>query len=296
MTNQAQTATASASPFHLGERDVQTRAGVREEAETRGKRMLSADLNANQRQFFQSLPFIVSGHTDATGQPWAGLITGEPGFLNMEEASNQFSLRWSQANNLTGVEARPGNALGLLGIQLATRRRNRLNATVFANDDDQWRMLIDQGYGNCPKYITEREWPAELFTGPYHYTEQAGLSDYAATLASTTDTFFIATSSGPQFTDADTQSSAWGADISHRGGEAGFLRREHGQLLFDDFPGNNMFNTLGNIAQYPFCGILIIDFSSGNMIQLAAKAVIEHFDGGRRVALDVLSTRAWCVD
>ena len=41
------------SPFHPGERAVQTLAGVRDEAETRGRRMLSPELNPQQRAFFR---------------------------------------------------------------------------------------------------------------------------------------------------------------------------------------------------------------------------------------------------
>jgi predicted pyridoxine 5'-phosphate oxidase superfamily flavin-nucleotide-binding protein len=73
------------SPFRAGERAVQLRAGVREEAEIRGQRMLKRELNAQQRSFFTPLPFVVSAHLDGSGQPWAGLLTGDPGFIDVEE-------------------------------------------------------------------------------------------------------------------------------------------------------------------------------------------------------------------
>jgi predicted pyridoxine 5'-phosphate oxidase superfamily flavin-nucleotide-binding protein len=210
-------------PFHPGERVIQLRAGVREEAETRGRSMLTADLATKQREFFHQRTFVVTGHCDGNGQPWAGLITGAPGFMRIEESSNKVFIRWSTANNLTNVEARPGNSLGMLGIDFETRRRNRLNATVFAQDANQWRMVIDQGYGNCPKYIQQRSWHPNLFVGEYRLVERTAINTAMEELIKNTDTFFIASSSGPELDDTHTQSSAWGGDISHRGGEAGFL-------------------------------------------------------------------------
>jgi predicted pyridoxine 5'-phosphate oxidase superfamily flavin-nucleotide-binding protein len=281
------------SPFHPGERAVQHQAGVREEAEKRGQRMLTPDLNNQQLAFFRQLPFLVSAHTDTSGQPWAGLLTGKPGFVAINENNRQFALDWRRTGNPTGVSVQAGGDIGLLGIELATRRRNRLNGTVFATDEDQWRILIEQAYGNCPKYISERQWPAALFEGAYKLEEQTGLSEPARALAERADTFFIATSSGPLREDSDTQHSAWGADISHRGGEAGFLRVDKGALMFEDYPGNNMFNTLGNITQHPPCGILLLDFDNGDIVQLAARATIVHSEDNRRISLDITSSRHW---
>ncbi len=283
------------SPFHPGEREVQLRAGVREEAEKRGQKMLTAELAPKQREFFQQSPFIVTGHCDEHGQPWAGLITGTPGFMKLEENSNQASIGWSSANNITKVTARPGNSLGMLGIEFESRRRNRLNATVFANDEHQWRMIIDQGYGNCPKYIQQRPWQPALFETDYRMQQQTTITAAMKNLISKTDTFFIASSSGPEMTGSgsDSQSSAWGADISHRGGESGFLQLNNGSLTFEDYPGNNLFNTIGNLQQYPYCGLLIIDFSNGELLQIAGKTRVEHHSEGRRVHIDILNTRHW---
>jgi len=293
MTIPVLSAGQAASPFHPGEQLVQTLAGVREEAETRGRRMLSADLKPQQQQFFGQLPFVLAAHVDTAGQPWAGLITGDPGFIGIDPARGHCTIDRDKAVNHTGVEARPGSHIGLLGIELATRRRNRLNGTVFGADNRRWRVRIDQGYGNCPQYIHARPWPAALFNRRYTLTEEPGLGRIARELATRTDTFFIATSSGPVDAVADTRTGAGGADISHRGGEPGFLRFDNGRLVFDDFPGNNMFNTLGNLASYPRCGILILDFDSGVIVQLAARGETAYDGDMRSTHLDVVSTRLW---
>jgi len=47
----------------------------------------------------------------------------------------------------------PGQRLGLLGIDLATRRRNRVNAAVRSLAHNTLTLDVLQSYGNCPKYI-----------------------------------------------------------------------------------------------------------------------------------------------
>ena len=100
------------------------------------------------------------------------------------------------------------------------------------------------------------------------------------------DTFFIASR---YIEDGDAPYS--GVDISHRGGAPGFTLVSHeGQLLFPDYAGNRMFNTLGNIQEDPRCGLLFIDFASGDTLQLTGQAQIlwddahaARFPGAQRV-------------
>ena len=297
MDIQARPGPETDSPFHPGERLVQTLSGVREEAEQRGQRMLSADINTRQQEFFEQLPFVVAADTDRFGQPWAGLISTLPGFFRFEENNHKLNLDWSFGNNLTAVQSQSGSSLGLLGIELHTRRRNRLNATVNKHDQQLWQLDIDQGYGNCPKYITERQWPAELFSGSYVLQQSATLNTSAMALIASSDTFFIASSAGPTKSTDSSQASAWGADVSHRGGEPGFLEFKNNKLYFEDYPGNNMFNTLGNLQQYPRCGLLLVDFNTGDLLQIAAKAALNisarESEVKREISLEILHCQWW---
>lgn len=52
----------------------------------------------------------------------------------------------------------PGSDLGLLGIELATRRRNRVNGRVVSNDEKNVQFKVEMSFGNCPLYIKPREW------------------------------------------------------------------------------------------------------------------------------------------
>jgi hypothetical protein len=62
------------------------------------------------------------------------------------------------------------------------------------------------------------------------------------------------------------------------------------RLLFPDYPGNHMFNTLGNIFSNPRTGVLVPDFQAGSALALSGRARIlwddprmKHFEGAQRL-------------
>ena len=70
------------SPFHSGEREVQTRVGAREFSEHLGQRMIRDYLPGDHKAFFSQLPFVLIGASDAQGRPWASILVGRAGFIN----------------------------------------------------------------------------------------------------------------------------------------------------------------------------------------------------------------------
>lgn len=295
----AAVSTVPATPFHPGEQAVQTTAGVRDEAENRGQKMLTPQLVKAQRAFFARLSFAVSSQLDDDGQPWAGLLTGRPGFIQVSEDGR---VRIGRGGNASPAAAAafdapfynqpPGAQVGLLGIQPEKRRRNRINGTVHDAGNGFVDLRIDQGYGNCPKYITQRPWDEHLFAGNYTCTESSAVPESLAELIARSDTFYIASSSGPVTVNDAIQAAAWGSDISHRGGEPGFLALDGQRLEFDDYPGNNLFNTLGNLQQYSRCGLLIPDFITGTVVQIAGRADL-RFSDYYRVGITIERVRSW---
>ena len=112
-----------------------------------------------------------------------------------------------------------------------------------------------------------------------------GLDRSLSALVARADTFFIAS----QFSEGGGDWTE-GIDVSHRGGPPGFVLVAHETaLLFPDYSGNCMFNTLGNLLINPRCGLLFVDFDSGDTLQLTGEAEIlmgpehtERFPGARR--------------
>ena len=263
----------SDEPFHAGETYVQTRAEVREMAARIGPHMIRAFMPDQHRQFFERLRYAVVGTVDDDGAPWASLLTGAPGFVRAPDARIvELDLTPPDGDALWG-RALPGRRLALLGIELSTRRRNRMNGTVASVAGRTLTVHVDQSFGNCPKYIQAREVAERSdLPSPSQRAEGPMLSDEAQQLVSHADTFFIA-SATPALDSADPRE---GVDVSHRGGKPGFVdvRAQGGELWVPDFSGNMAFNTLGNVARNPQVGLCFVDFAAGSLLQLTGSAEI----------------------
>ncbi len=70
----------SLSPFHRGEREIQSRLGVREQIENVGQRFIRDYLPAEHRQFYSQLPLLLVGSVDKSGRPLGSVLVGRPGF------------------------------------------------------------------------------------------------------------------------------------------------------------------------------------------------------------------------
>jgi predicted pyridoxine 5'-phosphate oxidase superfamily flavin-nucleotide-binding protein len=265
------------SPFHAGEQRVQSLIGVREQVERMGRNMIREDMPDQHRALFEALPMLVVGSTDSAGRLWASFLAGEPGFVRSPTAK----LLTVSAAPLQGdplrENVRVGAALGLLGIQLETRRRNRANGRVIAQDERAFTVQVEQSFGNCKQYIQAREPtfdPTLLGSAGAVAVEGARLSARAASLLTRTDTFFIATASAA----AASGKAGEGVDVSHRGGRPGFVRVTegvHGSVLtVPDFTGNFIFNTLGNLQVNPRAGIVCADFESGDVLMITGSTQV----------------------
>lgn len=295
------TTVAGASPFHLGERDVQSRAGSRAASETIGRRMMRDFMPEQHRAFFPKLPFVVAGAIDASGAPAATLLVGAPGFIRSPDPRRLRIDALPAPDDPLAAAIRAGVHVGLLGIELPTRRRNRANGRVVAVDGAGFDLDVLQSFGNCPKYIQTRELlPAaqrgarpgdgarETARGIAHTV--ARLDTAAMALIGRADTFFIATSSGA-LNDAEASASALGVDVSHRGGLPGFVRvDDDATLSFPDFTGNGLFNTLGNLAVSARTGLVFPDFEHGHLLHVSGRGRIvwdgpqvQRFAGAERV-------------
>ncbi len=259
------------SPFHAGEQQVQTRLGVREEIEPWARRVVRPYLPDGHRAFYAGLPYLVIAARDAEGRPWATMLAGAPGFVTSPDPQR---LR---------VEARPspgdalasgwteGSDVGVLGIELSTRRRNRVNGRLARTTETGFELAVDQSFGNCPQHITERSAYQEPMAARPSARRGTSLSARQRRLVERADTFFLATGHR-----AEGDEPSFGMDASHRGGSRGFVTvRDARHLVFPDYAGNNHFNTLGNLVLDPRIGLLFVDFEQGHLLQLTGRAEID---------------------
>ncbi len=283
-------AQATPSPFHQGERDVQTRLGVRDRVEDMGQRFIRNYLPDEHRQFYAQLPCLFIGSVDPSGRPWASVLVGRPGFIQTPDEHTLQIAAARIAGDPLNDNIAPGSAVGVLGIQYAARRRNRLTAKVENVDRHSLTLRVDQTFGNCPQYIQARE--PEVLPGIDSVGEERprncfnALSERALEIIASADNFYIATHYSDGMDDV-----THGADVSHRGGRPGFVHVENERTLtFPDFTGNFHFNTVGNITMNPRAGLLFIDFETGDLVYLTCGAEIiwdseekRAFDGAERL-------------
>lgn len=263
--------------FHAGERAVQQSAGETAIAD-RNIAVLTDTVIAGARPFIAKQFMAVLASVDADGRVWSSLVFGKPGFLHTDSGSSvlidvaekERDLADPLWENLASVAnpANPGSQpdLGMLFIELGSRRRYRVNGTVQHLDARGVEVAIREAYPNCPKYIQRRHLrQAGEPALPVQAAHGTVLRGTVEDIVRQADTVFVA-----------SHNSDSGADASHRGGAAGFVKVvDETTLRIPDFHGNSLFNTLGNITADPRAGLCIPDFVHGQLLQLTGTATVQ---------------------
>ncbi len=280
--------TQTQSPFHRGEQEVQTRLGIRDKVEAIGRRIVRDYFPEQHREFYSLLPFLVVGMTDSQDRPWASILTGPPGFITSPTIHELHIATQPLFGTPIADQFQVGANIGILGILPENRRRNRCIGHISQVDAQGITIAIDQTFGNCPQYIQTRDievLPDSASPQAEKKIEQGHRLDaQAQQLIQQSDTLFIATAYGSDQASTDTpgadpsskmKNPAFGTDVSHRGGKPGFVRVENDQtVIFPDFTGNFIFNTVGNILVNPKAGLLFIDYKTRDLLYLTGRAEI----------------------
>lgn len=272
------------NPFHEGEVQVQERAGEAAEGERNG-RVIGDSILKGALMFIAKQPLAVLGSVDDELNVWASVLVGRPGFMSTpDEQTVEFDLSQAgiHAHDPLWANIEQNTQVGALIIELATRRRVRINGEVTRSAADRLTLRVAESYPNCPKYIQRR-------TVEFQAVEQAdalpapvdglSLGREQESLIQSSDTFFVASAYPKR-----------GVDASHRGGAPGFVELVDDRTLrAPDYAGNSMFNTLGNLAVNPRAGLVFLDFDRGRTLQLIGRAEIlwdqpdaSHRSGGTR--------------
>ena len=255
------------SVFHEGELAVQQLAGVRAEAD-RLSGMLAPPHLGGAARFLGERTFAALTGRDAEGRLWTSPLVGPPGFLDAEATTLRVRALPSPGDPLHDLPV--GQAVGLIVMDYARRRRIRVNGMLVERGAGGLRVDVEQAFGNCPKYIRPRQLAADAPQADHGAaTRGATLSAAQRELLVSTETFFLGTTHPER-----------GVDTSHRGGPAGFIRVEDGALWWPDYPGNNMFTSFGNLAVDDTAAVLVPDFGTGTSLLLSGRAAVEWVTAG----------------
>lgn len=260
------------SVYHQGELQIQTLANVADTAQRNG-RVISDAIPAGAVKFVGQQQMVAITSLDPQGNVWISVLFGDKGFIGAPDArrlaidtrkiiSSPADPFWQNIKN--------NPQIGVIALELSTRRRLRVNGRIRAVDETRFEVTVEQAYPNCPKYIQRRdlrfaESPEQMQLAKQAIPEPlsgVNLSSEQVNMIEEADSLFVGSATGQS------------CDASYRGGNPGFIEVVDGVLSIPDYQGNSMFNTLGNIQLYPKASIVIIDFERGSVLQLTGSASI----------------------
>jgi uncharacterized protein len=258
--------------FHEGELAVQRQAGVERLAARLAGMLDPPMLDGGMRQYLADRHMIMVASRDAVGRLWVSPVFGPRGFLDAHDATLSVQSRPQAGDPLEQLHT--GQPIAVIAVDFAIRRRLRVNGILTASSPDSFVIAVDQAYGNCPQYIQQRQveddsGSASTATRQTHTRRSETLAPDDIQLVQRADTFILGTTHPMR-----------GTDASHRGGAPGFVRVEGNELWWPDYPGNNLFNSLGNIAVDPAAAMLFFDFAAGDAVQLSGEAAVEWIGPG----------------
>ena len=212
--------------------------------------------------------------------PAASLLAGPPGFIASPDPRRLDIAAHPIPGDPLLDALKPGAPVGLLGIELWTRRRNRMNGRVIAADARGFSVAVDQSFGNCPQYIQRRDYLLRRELAAPRVEAFAALDEGARR----------ADRRGRHLLRRLRRAGKRGGGERGRRRLAsrrppGFVAIESdGSLLVPDFSGNRFFNTLGNLMANPKAGLLFPDFETGDLLQIGGSDG-DYFRGSAAGAL-----------
>jgi uncharacterized protein len=268
------------SPYHEGEIDIQNRTGERDRAVRNGG-VIKDEILDGALNFIERQPFMVIASESSDKKLWASMVFGKAGFVRARTKS-EVGLNLRQASFIAGDQVLQNlklcRRIGGLFIELETRRRLKVNGEVVVLNEDEMAISVKESFPLCPKYIQRRKlMPLQTTAADDNQaaTPTTGklLSSVEIELIGKCDTMFAATSHPER-----------GLDVSHRGGEPGFVKVvNERQLRVPDYAGNSMFNSFGNLQSDDRTGVILVDFATGVSLQILGRARVlldqEDFDG-----------------
>ncbi|KAJ6128801.1 hypothetical protein N7471_010018 [Penicillium samsonianum] len=240
-------------------------------------------LSSRAAYLVEQSPLLALGTLDSQGRPWSTIWGGTAGFATPVAESliglqTQVDSKYDPVVQalLTGnqTDADIGKMVSGLAVDLENRRRVKLygrmvTGSLSDGDAGQAQMVvhIEESLGNCPKYMNKKH----IVPAQPDYkliSDSPQLNPTAVELLSRADTMFVSSSHGASTMDTNT-----------RGGPPGFMRVESNNasgavLVYPEYSGNRLYQTLGNLETTPLAGFVVPDFDSGNVLYFTGSTEI----------------------
>ncbi|KAF4553012.1 Hypothetical protein D9617_8g050250 [Elsinoe fawcettii] len=240
------------------------------------------------------MPLLAIGTLDKDDRPWTTLWGGEKG-LSQSLGGGMMGVRTPVPSELDPVveilvggkadgevvkEEGQGRLISGLIIDLETRKRVKLAGRMIAgalaaqeNDNEnvhegllQLVVKVDESLGNCPKYLNKKA-ISPAHPAPRLISDTPTLHPKAVDLIHKSDLFFLSTTH-----------SQFDMDTNHRGGPPGFVRiltnKDKAVIVYPEYSGNRLYQSLGNMMTNPKAGICFPDFATGDCLYVTGTTEI----------------------
>lgn len=276
--------------FHEGEIQLQRESGVDPEAYDQAvDQPFRPELNPSEVRFVGTRTFSVAASIDSAGRPWASPLLGQADelFTVVDPTTVRITPPRIDGDPFIDNVGAQG-AMGVLYFDPSLRRRAKSLGKGTIEPDATIAYRMHRMFGICTKYIYKRSHiaaqpDAEQMVTPGSISD--GLSHEDRTQLEAADTIFLA-----------SHSDRFGADPTHRGGPSGFVTViDETTLAMPDFPGNGMFQTMGNLLLDDRVGLLSLDFETGRSLQVTGRGSIrterDAGEVGRTLMIDIDEVR-----
>ena len=254
--------------FHAGEAQIQAESGVDTAAyDANVDQPFQPELNDSEVRFVDKRTFSVAASLDQHARPWASPMIGAANQLFVVEDRTTVRIRPRRIEGdplFENVDKQ--GTMGVLYINPALRRRAKSLGRGTVETDGSITYRMHRMFGLCPKYIFKRAHELsddDSRTGPPP-TSASRLDELDRSQLEHADTAFLA-----------SHSEAHGTDPTHRGGPPGFITVvDDTTIEMPDYIGNGMYQTLGNLVLDDRIGFMILDFTSGRLLQLTGRGSV----------------------
>ncbi|KAK5987898.1 hypothetical protein PT974_12034 [Cladobotryum mycophilum] len=213
---------------------------------------------------------IAVGTLDGQSRPWTSVWGGERGSArpvaeDVLALTTRVDKRYDPVYRAFWEEKGQGEEVTRDRVKLMGRMV--AGAEVTSEEEMiQVAFHVQESLGNCPKYINKKDIEAVIPQARL-ISEGLRLPDEAVELIGKADMFFLSSSNGKTM------------DTNHRGGPQGLVRvmRNDGEgleLVYPEYSGNRLYQSLGNLRVNPLIGICIPDYDTGDAVYVTGTATI----------------------
>ena len=242
--------------YHAGQRAAQEEAGTVRVADK------LADWTGPAVQFARGADLFVLALPDAEGALRFAVLSGKAPLVEAVEAPD-LVLRLPPA---LGPHVNAPTACGGLAINLAEARRARVNGFLGLHGGRP-ELAATEAFTLCRKYFAPSVAAGEdLRVGPAQRRRIAVSDPWLVTVVARAETSFLASVSPDGM-----------PDVAHRGGRPGFLALDpaRGGLHWNEYVGDGIFKSAGNVRATGTLALLVPDMASGDAVALYGRGVYE---------------------